>query len=52
MVGEHALLDRVENRLVGLDVDADVLELADLVAVSVDQILAMPLGEVLALGHS
>jgi hypothetical protein len=33
VAGEQPLLDRAEHRLVGLDVDVDVLELADLVAV-------------------
>ena len=56
VAGDEALLDGGELRLVGLNVDVDVLELADLLAVDVDEQLAVPLGDVLLglflmLGH-
>jgi hypothetical protein len=48
--------DGAELRLVSLDVDVDVLQLADLLPVAIDQHLAVPLGDVpfgvpLVLGH-
>jgi hypothetical protein len=43
---DEALLDGRELRLVGLDVDVDVLQLADLLAVAVYQHLAVPLRDV------
>src|SRR4051812_42840792 len=53
---DEALLDSAELGLVVLDVDVDVLQLADLLAVTVNQHLAVPLGDVpigllLVLGH-
>jgi hypothetical protein len=42
---------RAEHRLVGLDVDVDVLELADLLPVAVDQRLSVPFADVLVMGH-
>jgi hypothetical protein len=41
---EEALLDGAELRLVGLDVDIDVMELADAFAVAIDEHLAQPVG--------
>ena len=46
VAADQALLDRAELVGVGLRVDVDVLELADLLAVAVEQILAAPVGEV------
>jgi hypothetical protein len=43
---DEAFLDGGELRLVGLDVDVDVLELADLLAIEIDQELAVPVGNV------
>src|SRR4029453_19404182 len=51
VAANQALLDGAEHRLVGLDVDVHVLELADLLPVAVDQRLAVPLGDVLVMGH-
>jgi hypothetical protein len=51
VAGEQAFLHGAEHRLVGLDVDVDVFELADLLAVSVDQILAVPFGDVLNVSY-
>jgi hypothetical protein len=42
---DQTLLDSAEHRLVGLDIDVHVLELADLLPVAVDQRLPVPLGE-------
>jgi len=47
----RTLLDRAEDGLVGLRIDIDVLELADLVAVAVDQVLALPVSDVLDIRH-
>jgi hypothetical protein len=43
---DEALLDRGELRLVTLDVDVHVLQLADPLGVAIDQHLAVPLGDV------
>src|SRR6478609_5331824 len=56
MATDKALLDGRELGLVGLDVDVDILELADLLAVEIYQQLAVPLGDIplrpfLMLGH-
>ena len=53
---DEPLLDGRELRRVVLDVDVDVLQLADPLAVAIDQHLAVPLGDVpfrvlLMLGH-
>jgi hypothetical protein len=42
MAADQALLDGAEYRLIGFDVDVDVLEPADLLPVTVDQMLALP----------
>jgi hypothetical protein len=52
VTADQTLLDGAEHRLVGLDVDVDVLELADLLPLAVDQRLAVPLGDVLVDGPS
>src|SRR5436190_14011626 len=46
---EPALLDGSELGLVGLDVEIDVQERADLLAVAIDEIAAAPRGEILVL---
>jgi hypothetical protein len=51
VAADQALLDGAEHRLVGLDVDVHVLELSDLHPVAVNQRLAVPFGDVLAIGH-
>src|SRR5579862_2068583 len=56
VAADETFLDRAELRLVVFDVDIDVLQLADLLAVAIDQHLAVPLGDVplrltLVLGH-
>src|SRR5690348_17435512 len=56
MAADEALLDGGELRLVILNVDVDVLQLSDLLAVAIDQHLAVPLSDVpigilLVLGH-
>src|SRR5690349_18949070 len=56
VAANEALLDRAELRLVVLDVDVDVLELADLLPLPVNQHLSVPLGHVplglrLLIGH-
>src|SRR5581483_343665 len=48
----QTFLDGAEHRLVCFDVDVDVLKLADLLPVAVDQIFAVPLADVLVIGHS
>jgi hypothetical protein len=53
---DEPLLDGAELRLVGLDVDVDVLQPADLLAVAIEKHLAVPRGDVpfgvwLVLGH-
>src|SRR5512133_2641636 len=50
MAADQALLDGAEYRLIGFDVDVDVLEPADLLPVTVDQMLALPFADVLVLG--
>jgi hypothetical protein len=40
-----------EHGLVGFDVDVHVLELADLLPVAVDQLLAVPFADVLVAGY-
>jgi hypothetical protein len=47
VAADHALLDGAEHRLVVLDVDVDRFKLADLLSVPVDQLLALPLSDVL-----
>ena len=44
---DKAFLDRGELRLVRLNVNIDILELADLLAITVNEHLAVPLGDVL-----
>lgn len=56
MPTNKALLHRCELRLVGLDIDIDVLQLADLLAIAIDEHLAVPLGHTplrftLSVGH-
>src|SRR6476646_9774774 len=56
MAADEALLDGGELRLVILNVDVDVLQLSDPLAVAIDQRLAVPLGDVpigilLVFGH-
>src|SRR6476646_3735236 len=46
MAADEALLDGGELRLVILNVDVDVLQLSDPLAVAIDQHLAVPLGDV------
>jgi hypothetical protein len=46
MASDEALLDGAEHRLVGLEVDVDILELADLVTIAVEELLAAPVREV------
>src|SRR3984885_14665241 len=48
---DEALLDGAEHGFVGLDVHVDIFELADLLAVSVDEQLATPVREVANFSH-
>jgi len=53
---DKAFLHRRELRLVGLDINLDILQLADLLAIAVDEHLAVPLGHIpsslsLRVGH-
>src|SRR5579864_8409261 len=51
MTADEALLDCAEHRLVGLDVHVDILKLADLVAVAVEQLLTAPVRDVADFSH-
>jgi hypothetical protein len=51
VAADQPLLDGAEHRLIGFDVDVDVLESADLLPVTVDQIFALPFADVLMMGH-
>src|SRR5581483_4030887 len=51
MTADPALLDGSEHRLVRLDVDVDVFQLADRVAGVIDQALAVPFGDVAMHDH-
>src|SRR6185312_3486774 len=46
VAADEALLDGRELRLVGLDIDIDILKLADPLPVAIDQHLPVPLGDV------
>jgi hypothetical protein len=43
---DETFLDRRELRDVGLDVDVDILQLADLLALGIHKRLAMPVGHI------
>jgi hypothetical protein len=47
----EAFLDGPEHWLVRFDIDVDVFEFADLLAVAVNQLLAVPLGDVPMRNH-
>src|SRR5579884_2591016 len=47
VAADQALLNGAEHRLVGVDVDVDVFELADPFSVAVDECLAVPFADVL-----
>ncbi|MGD0372730.1 MAG: hypothetical protein ABSC16_13665, partial [Candidatus Dormibacteria bacterium] len=52
----ETLLDSAELRLVGLDINVDILQPADVLAVAIDEHLAVPFGDtprglVLIFGH-
>jgi hypothetical protein len=46
MAIDETLLDCGELRLVGFDIDVYILKLADLFTVEIEQLLAVPLGDV------
>src|SRR5581483_10656583 len=52
VASDQAFLDGAEHRLVGFDVDVDVLELADPHSVAADACLAVPFADVLLIGHA
>ena len=46
MTIDKALLDRAELRLVGLDIDVDILQLPGFLAIEINDHLAAPFGDI------